>query len=305
MKNQNSWLHIVDCKPSIMTRAVNKFKIGIDLNKYKSMRVFSNALLLVRNQKGLLFNEERVSGVRCYRVRPKGSSSRKVIFYIHGGGFVLGSGAYCIKCANMIARKTGFMTVAVDYRLAPEHPFPAALEDAYCAYLGLLKSGMKPPGIVLFGDSAGGGLCMSLLMKLKDEKVPLPCAAVMLSPAVNFTETGETHITKADKDPIFTKSLIGVRDLYAPGADYKNPYLSPVYGDFTGLPRMLIVAGENEVLLSDSLMAGKKAYSQGVNVSVYVWKEMFHVFPILGSSLPEGKAAMKQIADFIKEQLRP
>jgi acetyl esterase/lipase len=299
------WLHFVDVRPSLFTRAVNRFKVGIDLEKFMDMRKKSELLRLFKNKKGLRLREERLAGVRCYKVRPRGAACRKTVFYIHGGGFVLGGAGYCVTFANMIARETGCAVVAADYRLAPEHPFPAALNDVYAAYRELLKQGKPPSDIIFLGDSAGGGLCLSLCRKLKDTVVPLPSAIVLLSPACNLTESGETHITKADKDPIFTKSLVGVRELYAPGQDYKDPYLSPVYGDFSGFPPMLIITGENEVLLSDSLTAGKKAHAEGVEVGVYVWKEMFHAFPLLAGFLPEGKEAMKKIAAYIKEKASP
>jgi acetyl esterase/lipase len=305
LESCGEWLHFVDVRPSVFTRAVNRFKVGIDLEKFMDLRKKSGLLILFKNKKGLRLRKERLAGVNCYRVRPRGAACRKTVFYIHGGGFVLGGGGYCISFANTIARETGCAVVAPDYRLAPEHPFPAALNDVYAAYRELLEQGRSPSDIIFYGDSAGGGLCLSLCLKLKDTGVPLPSAMVLLSPACNLTESGETHITKADKDPIFTKSLIGVRELYAPGQDYKDPYLSPVYGNFSGFPPMLIITGENEVLLSDSLTAGKKAYAEGVDVGVYVWKEMFHAFPLLAGFLPEGKEAMKKIAAYIKEKASP
>jgi acetyl esterase/lipase len=300
MELHESWLNVIDVKNSVFTKLINKHKIGIDLMRYDRLRKLSSLLRIIRHPKAADVKTVTYNGVRCHWIQPKAGPSDKIILAVHGGGYVLGEGAYCRFSGIRIAAETGCRTLAVDYRLAPEHPFPAALEDVYSVYTGLVDEGTSPDDIVLYGVSAGGGLCFSLCHMLKANCKPLPCAIVALSPAGNFTESGETHITKADKDPMFTKSLLGVRDFYAGCHDYSDPYLSPVLGDFAGFPPIRIYVGENEVLLSDSLLIGESASKRGVDVQVHLWKNMFHAFPIFGFILPEGRAAMREIVDYIQ-----
>lgn len=298
-QSTDNWLRTINCKSSIPVKLINKYKMGIDLVKYSRLRKLSSFLRFVKNPAGIRTEEVMMDNVRCEWIIPKELRSEKIIFAIHGGGYIMGDGAYSKLSGIQIAEKTGCKTLAVDYRLAPEHPFPAALEDVYCAYLELLKGEVSPQQIVLYGVSAGGGLCFSLCMMLKDNSKPLPCAIVALSPCGNFTDSGQTHITKADKDPIFTKGLLGIRDFYANRHDYTDPYLSPVFGDYNNFPPIRIYVGENEVLLSDSLMVGEKAYAQGVDIQVQLWKNLFHAFPIFGLFLPESRIAMREISDYI------
>ncbi len=296
------WLKVVETKPSLPVKAINTLKIGIDLGKYEKIRRQLNRLKPLERFGPVDCDALVLNYVPCIVQTPDGANGQKILFAIHGGGFVLGDGPYCHFSAMKVAMETGYKTVAPDYRLAPEYPFPAALDDVHAAYTGLVGMGHASSDIILYGVSAGGGLCISLCLKLKDEGKPLPRAIIALSPAVNFTSSGETHITKADVDPIFTKGLEHVRDLYAPDHPYDDPYLSPVLGDLAGLPPVRVYVGENELLLADSLQLGENAFAKGVDIEVHVFKNLFHAFPILSDILPEGKQAMNEIRAFLRQQ---
>jgi len=298
MGYSGSWLNIVDTKPSFLVRLINRYKIGIDLRKYERIRLQIRRLKVFEKYRPVKIENSILNGVKCFLLTPRNAGVRKIILSIHGGGFVLGSGTYCRLSGTKIAGDTGYKTLAVDYRLAPEYPFPAALEDVYSAYLALIET-VSPSDIVLYGVSAGGGLCMSLCLKLKDNHKPLPRGVVALSPAANFTSSAETHVLKAGCDPIFTKGLEYIRYLYAPDHPYEDPYLSPVMGDLSGFPPIRVYVGENELLLSDSLKLGETAYNQGTDIEVFVWKNLFHAFPILSDILPEAKKAKREINEFI------
>ncbi|MDP2891780.1 MAG: alpha/beta hydrolase [Bacillota bacterium] len=298
------WLKVMNDKPSFAGRMINSFKFDINLEDYAKMRKQAEKLAKFKlAHRGVSMQEVYFEDVRCEWICPEGAKEDKAILCLHGGGYVIGNGPYCHLAGIRVAGATGFRTLTVDYRLAPEHPFPAALDDAYTAYRGLLKLGISASNIVFFGDSAGGGLCLSLCLKLKDDKEPLPAAVVVLSPATDLTGSGESHITKAGIDPVFSKGHVRIANYYAHDHDLKDPYISPAFGDYSGFPPLLICVGENEILLSDSLMVGEKAYSQGVDVQVQVWKGMFHTFPIVGRALPESREAWKEIADFINSKL--
>ena len=173
-----SWLKVVETKPSLLVKAINSFKIGIDLRKYESLRKKMNALKIMDKLDIVKYEEIFVNNIQCCVLTPSDACGDKIIFSIHGGGFVLGDIPYCRLSGTKIAKDSGYKTVSVNYRLAPEFPFPAALEDVHAAYSGILEMGYSPSDIVLYGVSAGGGLCMSLCLKLKDEGKPLPKAIV-------------------------------------------------------------------------------------------------------------------------------
>ena len=189
-----------------------------------------------------------------------------------------------------------------DYRLAPEHPFPAALEDCLGAYRWLLKGGSLPGDMVIVGDSAGGNLTLATLMSLRDAGDPLPDAAVCISPATDLEGTGESFWTK--KDPLQTPEFVlAMVRHYASGQDLRSPLLSPHYGDLRGLPPLLIHAGGDEMFLSDATRLADKARAAGVDVSLVVWPRMWHVWHLLAPSLPEARQAIDAIGAFVRERL--
>lgn len=233
-----------------------------------------------------------------------GADPETVVYYLHGGGYTIGSINSHRSMISRISRAAGARAFAIDYRLAPEHPFPAGLEDALKAYRWLLKQGVDPARIVIAGDSAGGGLTLATLLSLRDTGDPLPAAAVLISPWTDLTLSGESIQTRADADPMIrpneASSLV---DAYLNGHDPSDPLVSPVFADLSGLPPMLIQVGDDEVLLDDSTRLEAKAKSDGVDVTLEVWDEMIHVWHFFASMLPEGQQAIDRIGEYVRERV--
>lgn len=228
---------------------------------------------------------------------------RFVVLQLHGGGYIGAmKNAYRSFALLYSDAGKGIPVLTIDYRVAPENPFPAALDDAFTAYQWLLTEGFLPKQIIVAGDSAGGGLAMALCHKLKDEKIELPCGLIAMSPWTDLTASGSSYQDNFDLDPLFGKteeSLLFSKD-YIGENDPTNPYISPLFGDFTGFPPMLLQVGDYEMLLSDTLMVAQKAKSQGVKVRKSVYKGMFHVFQMAMLLLPESRKAWVEVAHFIE-----
>lgn len=222
-----------------------------------------------------------------------------VILYLHGGAYVVGSVASHREFLVRLANATRAKILAIDYRLAPEHPFPAALEDAVSAYRWLLAQGLPPADLMLAGDSAGGGLALAALLALRDDGRSLPAGVICLSPWVDLALTGASIRAKAHLDPILTQaSLEKSARLYAAGHALTAPLISPLYATLDGLPPLLILVGGDEILADDASRIAAKARRAGVAVTLEVWEGMFHVFPIT-PFLPESQRALAQIAAFV------
>jgi epsilon-lactone hydrolase len=221
-----------------------------------------------------------------------------VMLYLHGGAYNLGSvNASRDRIARLVAA-TRHKALALDYRLAPENPFPAALEDAVAAYRWLLAEGTAPGRILFAGDSAGGGLAVATLVALRDAGLPLPAGAVCISPWVDLALTGDSIHSKAAADPILdAASLARYAATYAGDAPLTSPLISPLYADLHGLPPLLILAGTEEILLDDATRLAEKAGQAGVAVTLATWEGLFHVFPVVGF-LPETRQAMQQVGAF-------
>jgi acetyl esterase/lipase len=188
-----------------------------------------------------------------------------------------------------------------DYRLAPEHPFPAALEDVLAVYRWLLAQGLQPEKIVISGDSAGGGLAVATALALRDAVESLPAAVIAISPWADLTHQGQSHLTKAESEAVLkTKTLKEWALCYTDEANLHNPLVSPVYANFQGFPPLLILVGSEEILLDDSQMLAEKAQAAGVAVTLQVWEGLFHVWPALGDLIPESRQAFEAIGKFIR-----
>jgi acetyl esterase/lipase len=225
--------------------------------------------------------------------------------YFHGGAYYMGSAATHRELAGRLALATSWRVLVPAYRLAPEHPFPAALEDAAAVYQALLDLGVAADTIVMGGDSAGGGLTAATLVARRDRGIRLPRAADMFSPWTDLAGTGASMDGRAPYDPMLDPDGIraGARP-YVDGHDPTNPLISPVYADLHGLPPLLIFVGEDECLLDAAARLAERARAAGVSVDYKAWEGMRHVFPMLVAQVPEGHQAIEEIADWVKAHAR-
>jgi acetyl esterase/lipase len=244
-----------------------------------------------------------IAGVSGVEVTIRGTDAANVILYFHGGVYVIGSAATSVPLVSDLARRAGAKAVTLDYRLAPEHPYPAAVEDAQAAYGGLLEQGIDPGQIALAGDSAGGGLAVATLLALRDDGTPLPSCAFLMSPYADLTLSGETILAKQAVDPILTPVGLRLRvPDYVAGADASDPHISPAFGDLTGLPPLLIQVGSHEVLLSDALRLAARAATADVPIILEVTPGVPHVFQGYAAMLDEGDAALDRASEFLNTQ---
>ena len=227
----------------------------------------------------------------------------KVILQLHGGGYVAKiKNSYYNMATYYSEAGDGISVLSPYYRVAPEDPYPAALEDALDSYRWLLDRGWKGEQIIVAGDSAGGGLAMTLTMYLRDHNMPLPCGIVAMSPWTDLTASGESYTLNYELEPLFgnSKETMIYENDYAGNHDKKSPYISPIYGEFSQFPPMLIQVGSTEMLLSDSITAASMADIAGVEVRLSVYDDMFHVFQMSGKLFPEAKKAWEEVEQFLQ-----
>lgn len=253
-------------------------------------------------------NCERVcaGGVDGEWIAPIGASREKTTLYFHGGGYRLGSVASHRDLIARIADASGCRVLAIDYRLAPEHRFPAALDDALAAYDWLRGQGMKPESIAFAGDSAGGNLVLASMLRLRDRRLSLPAAGVLMSPWTDLAATGASYVSRAEADPIHTRPMILAlaKNYLGDDGDPRQPLASPLYADLAGLPPLLIQVGDRETVLDDSIMFVEKARTAGVDVDLRVWDGMIHVFQMFGTELVEARQAVGDIGRFLRQHLQ-
>lgn len=243
-------------------------------------------------------------GVSAEWVRAQNARADAVILYLHGGGYVIGSPASHRHLIAALSQAAGVAALSVDYRLAPEAPCPAAVDDAVSAYEWLLGQGLAPGRIVIAGDSAGGGLTVATLVALRERQLPLPAAGVCLSPWVDLTLTAESYRTKAEVDPMVSQE--GVRKMaqaYLAGQAARTPQASPLFADLGGLPPLLIQVGTDEVLLDDAVSLDARARAAGVATTLEIQDEMIHVWHYFYPLLPEGREAIARIGAFVQTQM--
>lgn len=243
-------------------------------------------------------------GVAAEWIVAPGAADDGFLLYLHGGGYVMGSIKTHREMVARLSRAAGVRALALEYRLAPEHPFPAAVDDATAAYRWLLSQGAKPARTVIAGDSAGGGLTLAALVAIRDAKLPPPAAAACLSPWADMEGNGASMTTKAKVDPIVQKEmLLGMAKLYLGGKDPKTPLAAPLYADLRGLPPLLIQVGSAETLLDDSTRVAERAKAAGVKVDLEVWDDMIHVWQLFAPILPEGQQAIEKIGKFFRAHI--
>lgn len=246
-----------------------------------------------------------VGGISGFWLRPANARADARMLYIHGGGYVLGSAQAVTHFAGQIAARVGVDAFVPDYRLAPEHPFPAAIDDAVAAYHGMVAEGAER--IVVVGDSAGGGLTLSLLSILASDSTKgtvQPLGAAVMSPWTDLALTGESYETRAEADPIFTRGVLqGFADMYLQGQDPMNPKVSPLHARLDDLPPVRIDVGDNEVLLADSVRYADRARAAGVDITLSVWKGMAHVFQSSLGQFLAAERSVNAISDFLRQRL--
>lgn len=248
--------------------------------------------------------EPIAAGVRGEWVVPKRAAADGALLYLHGGAWVMGSPRSHRALVADLARRAGVRALSIDYRLAPEHPYPAALDDAVAGYEWLLASGLEPSRIVVAGDSAGGNLALALLLRLRDAGTPLPAGAVVLSPVTDLELGGASHTTRRSVDPFFARADLRTFIAHYAGAhDPWDSYLSPLGADLRGLPPLLIHVGDHEVLLDDAVGLGERARAAGVEAWTVVWPRMTHVFQMQTLLLPEARRANAEIGAFIRSRV--
>jgi len=253
---------------------------------------------------GVTYEEVDAGGVPALWCIPLDCTHDRVIIWTHGGGYVVGSRHSHRKVAAHLAKAAGTRALVIDYRLAPEHPHPAQVEDAVTAYRWLLDQGIRPEHIATTGDSAGGGLCTSMVLKARDEGLPLPAAIMPSSPWYDMEAKGETLDTRADVDVLASRDvLLGMAGMFLGSNPASDPLANPLYADPTGLPPILIQVGDHEVLLDDSLRFARRAKEHGVDVTVEVEPEMQHVFHFLAGRAPEADAAIARMAAWVRPKL--
>ena len=254
--------------------------------------------------KHIRMDKTSLGGVPVERLRSPIADEKKAILYIHGGGFVAGQPANHRQLTWRLAAKTNAPVYAIDYRLAPEHPFPAGLDDALAAYRTLLDKGIEPSRIAVGGDSAGGNLTLALALKLKELGLPQPAALVCLSPVTDLAEPAASHTDNAQKDAMFDTSIFNsVPESYVPGGDVMNPLVSPLRGDVSGLPPTLFQCSRDEMLRDDSVRMAARMKDAGVDATLEVWPRVFHVWQVAADVLPEGRKAIENIAAFLNRRL--
>lgn len=275
-------------------------------DSYRSVRrLLDSAAARVNLPPDIHVEPADAGGVPGEWVTAPGSRADQVVLYLHGGGYVAGSPASHRALTAAISRAARVRVLAIDYRLAPEHPFPAALDDAAAAYTWLLGQGFRASSIGVGGDSAGGGLTAALLVRLRDAGRPLPGAAFMFSPWTDLAGTGESARTRAGLDPMIVGDLAHHGSFYVgPGGDPRHPLISPIHAALHDLPPLLIQVGTHEVLHDDAARLAERARAAGGRVELDVWHGMIHVFQAFPRFLPEARRAITRIGEFLRAELR-
>ncbi len=240
-------------------------------------------------------------GVAAEWVGAPGFDPDRALLYLHGGGYAIGSLNTHRRMAYDISAACGVRVLVIDYRLAPEHPFPAAVDDAATAWRWLLQQGLKPGRLAIAGDSAGGGLTIATLVNLRDQKLALPACAVAVSPWVDLEGVGTSMTARSAMDPMVQKAgLSWMAGMYLAGKDPKTPLAAPLHADLKGLPPVLVQVGSAETLLDDAMRIAEKLHNSGVEVRLSVWPNQLHVFPFFAPILSEGRDGCIEIGNYIR-----
>ena len=278
------------------------FPAGSDVSEQR--RLLAELLSAQPLPAGVIVTAAELGGVPAAEITVDGIEPRHVVLYFHGGVYVMGDAFLAAGLAAQIARRTRAKVISVGYRLAPEHPYPAAADDALAAYQALLQNGTDPSGIVFAGESAGGGLAIATLVNARDHGLPLPAAAYVMSPYADLTLAGTTMQTKRDADPLLSPDALQARvSDYTAGHDAALPLISPVFADLSGLPPLIIQAGSHEVLLDDAIRLARQAATADVQVSLDITPAVPHVFQAYFPILDEATTALDRAGQLLSAHL--
>jgi acetyl esterase/lipase len=251
---------------------------------------------------GIIIKAEMIEGIKSEWHIPEHTDAEKIILYVHGGGYVSGSCSDHRGVVSKFAKATGFIALIYEYRLAPEHPFPAAIDDSLKVYKWLLAHNHKATNIIIAGESAGGGLCLALLLALKEKNIMLPKAAVAISPWTDLTCSSESYKTKNKLSPAPLNSWTVFSKYYAGENSLENPLVSPLFGDLKGLPPIFINSAVDDELYEDGEKFYNKAKSSGVDITFRAGHDMLHCYPLLSPMFKEAEDAMDEICGFVREE---
>jgi monoterpene epsilon-lactone hydrolase len=278
------------------------FPVGSDVNEQR--RLLREAVSAQPLPADVTVAAASLGGVPTAEITVDGIEARHVVLYFHGGVYVISDAFLAAGLASQVARRTHAKVISVDYRLAPEHPYPAAVDDALAAYEALLDDGIAPADIAFVGESAGGGLAVATLVNARDHGLPLPAAAFVMSPYVDLTLAGATMETKRDVDPLLNRELLQPRVAdYTQGQDASLGLISPVFADLTGLPPLIIQAGSHEVLLDDAVRLARQAAAADVEVTLDVTPRVPHVFQAYSPLLDEAAVALDRAGQLLSAHL--
>jgi acetyl esterase/lipase len=293
--------------PSLRARAINRFlrlttkriwRRGLDVDQVRRHTAKMDARLS-RGAPATAMEPVEIAGVSATWFGAPELERKGALLYLHGGAWCLHLPGIYRRLATALSQQTGMRVLLPEYRLAPEHPFPAGIDDCFAVYRWLAERGCAERRFVLAGDSAGGNLSLVTLMRARDALLPLPDCAVLLSPATDLTVSGPSQRYNAKADPMFSPAAVDLLpDVYCPGQDRQNPRLSPLFGNWNGLPPLLFHAGSTEMLLDDSVRAYDRAIQAGVEAEIEVWVGLPHVFHVF-SLMPESRAGVRAVAEFI------
>lgn len=267
-------------------------------------QIFEDWLAQFEIPEGTQYESVSANGVPCIWADAPGVASDRVIVHFHSGGYLLGSAHGYRSFGGFLSAATGCRVLLPDYRLAPDHSHPAAIEDAIGVYRWLLGEGFDPAKIVICGDSAGGGLALIALQQIRDAKLPLPAAGISISPLADFAHSGESRKTNEHRDPLVTMDLLlSMGVTYCGDLDRRDPLVSPLYGNWSGLPPIMVLAGEIEMLRDDGKQCAQAAAAAGVD-AIYVEGEgMAHIWPIYADRLPEARDTLRDIGAFVERHM--
>ncbi len=273
----------------------------IDVRKIRRLWDYLGGLMVTAS--GVKKTRDEINGLYAEWLTPKNRMDDKLLLYLHGGGYVVGGCDMHRQMVSHIARAGHIQSLLPEYRLSPESKYPAAIEDVVGIYRTLLTCGVKAENMVIAGDSAGGGLVVAMLLSLRDAGDPLPAAAILLSPFLDATASGESMQSRASQDPWFHPEDVSlIADYYCEPQQRSDPLVSPVFADVRGLPPMYIQVGDDELLLSDSERFAEKIAAAGGEIDLEIWPEMWHVFQMFVGKMPESGRAIKKIGDFVRSR---